>query len=74
MRFTRPPTSFEWALAVYLVATLLVAIGVVGLVVAYRAAPEKAGLALMLEIRSLWTLGIGFGVAIVFWVFRRWTG
>jgi hypothetical protein len=29
MRFTRPPTSFEWALAVYLVATLLVAVGVV---------------------------------------------
>ena len=73
MRFSRPPSLFEWSLAVYFIAALMVGFGVVGLVAAHRAAPEKAEIALVLEQRALWTLGIGCGLALLFWVFRRLT-
>jgi Na+-driven multidrug efflux pump len=73
MRFSRPPTSFEWSLAVYLIAALMIGFGVIGLVAAHRAAPDKAEAALALEHRALWTLGIGCAVALLFWIFRRLT-
>ena len=47
--------------------------GVMGLIAAQGAAPEKAELALALEQRALWTLGLGCVLAIAFRVFRRWT-
>ena len=38
--------------------------GVMGLIAAQGAAPEKAELALALEQRALWTLGLGCALAI----------
>jgi hypothetical protein len=73
MRFSRPPTSFEWSLAVYFIAALMIGFGVVGLLAAHRASPEKAEGALALEQRALWSLGIGCALALLFWLFRRLT-
>lgn len=73
MHFPRPPTSFEWSLAVYSIAALIIGFGVMGLIAAHRAAPEQAETALALEQRALWTLAIGFGLAILFWLFRKLT-
>jgi len=73
MHFSKPPTRFEWALAIHLIALLMVGFGVAGLVVAHRAAPEKEALALALEHRALWSLGLGLGLVLVFWVVRRFT-
>jgi uncharacterized membrane protein YczE len=73
MHFSRPPTSFEWALAIHLIALLMVGFGVVGLVVAHRAAPGKEALALALEYRAFWTLGLGLGLVFLFWVVRQFT-
>lgn len=73
MRFSKSPTSFEWSLAVYFIAALIIGFGVLGLVAAHRAAPERAEAALALEHRSLWALGIGCALAFGFWIFRRLT-
>ena len=70
---TRSPTPFEWAFALYFIAFLLIGLGVVGLVVAHRAAPGKEAAALVLEHRALWFLGLGLGVALITWIFRRLT-
>ena len=73
MKFSRPPTVFDWALAVYFIAALMIGFGVVGLVAAHRAAPEKAVEAAALAHHSWWVLGTGLGVALVFWLFRKFT-
>jgi len=71
MQLSKPPTPFEWSLAVYLIAALMIGFGIVGLVAAHRAAPDKAEAALALEHRALWTLGLGCALALVFWLFRK---
>lgn len=68
---TKPPTPAEYAVITVVIAGLLIIFGVVGLVVAFRAPPEKHELALALEHRAFLSLGIGIGIAFVYWLIRR---
>ncbi|RJP76464.1 MAG: hypothetical protein C4522_17915 [Desulfobacteraceae bacterium] len=73
MHLSRSPTPFEWALALYFVAVLMIGFGIAGLVVAHRAAPDKEAAALALEYRAFWFLGLGVGVALITWISRKLT-
>jgi L-asparagine transporter-like permease len=52
-------------------AVLFIVLGVIALVVAFRAPAEKHELAVALAHRGFWLLGIGGAIAFGFWLFRR---
>ena len=68
---SKPPTPAEYAVIVAVVAVLFIALGLAALVVAFRAPPANHELALDLEHRGLWSVGIGLGIAVLFWLSRR---
>jgi hypothetical protein len=70
---TQPPTPTEYAVIAWVVAGLLIAFGVVALVFSFRAPPEKHELAVALEHRGFWSLGLGVGIASIYWLVRRIT-
>ena len=74
MRFPIPSketTPAEYAVLVVFVAVVFIILGVVALVVAFRAHAEKHELAVALAHRGFWLLGIGAAIALGFWLFRR---
>ena len=68
---SKKPTPSEYTVLVVFVSAVFIILGVVTLVIGFRAAAEKHDLAVALEIRGLWCLGIGVAIAIGFWLFRR---
>jgi uncharacterized membrane protein HdeD (DUF308 family) len=68
---TRKPTPSEYAVLVVFIAAVFIILGVIALVMAFRAPAEKHELAVALEYRGAWCLGIGVAIAIGFWLFRR---
>jgi len=70
---TKPPTSSEFAVIVLGIAGLLMALGVVALIVGFRAAPEQHETAVTLEVYGLGCLGLGAAIAFIFWLVRRFT-
>ena len=69
----KPPTPAEYAVIAVLISGSLIILGVVGLVFAFRAPPEKHELALALEHYSAWAIGLGVGIALIAWLVRRLT-
>jgi len=56
---------------VVFVATVLIIVGVVALVMGFREPAEKHELAVALEHRGVWMLGIGIAIAFAYWLFHR---
>ena len=74
MRFpipSRETTPSEYAVLVMFIAVVFVILGVIALVVAIRAPAEQHELAVALEHRGFWMLGVGGAIAFGFWLFRR---
>jgi L-asparagine transporter-like permease len=74
MRFpypSRETTPSEYAVLVVFVAAALIIVGVVALVMGFRAPTEKHEVAVALEHRGFLLLGIGVAIAIAYWLFRR---
>jgi hypothetical protein len=74
MRFPIPSketTPAEYAVLFVFVAVVFIILGVVALVVAFRAPAERHELAVALAHRGFWLLGIGGAIAVGFWMFRR---
>jgi hypothetical protein len=74
MRFpypSREPTPAEYAVLVVFLSAGFIIVGLIALVVAFRAPSEKHALAVALAYRGLWSLGIGVAIAAAYWVYRR---
>ena len=74
MRFpypSREPTPSEYAVLALFIAAAFIILGVIALVVAFRAPAKKHKLAVALEHRGFGSLGIGVAIAVAFWLFRR---
>ena len=74
MRFpypSREPTPSEYAVLVVFIAAVFIIVGVVALVMGLRAPAEKHEVAVALEHRGLWSLGIGGAITVAYWLFRR---
>jgi L-asparagine transporter-like permease len=74
MRFpypSRETTPSEYAVLVVFVAAALIIVGVVALVMGFRAPAEKHDVAVALEHRGFLLLGIGVAIAIAYWLHRR---
>ena len=70
----KSPTHGEIGVLTWVMVGLLVGFGLTGLVVAYRAPPEKHDLALALNFLSGCSLGLGILLAIIYRIVRRWLG
>ena len=70
---TKPPTPSEFAVIAWVIAILLIAFGIFGLVFAFRAPPDKHEIAIALEHRAFLALVIGFGIIGAYWFVRRFT-
>jgi len=65
------PTPEEWAVIIVFFSFIFIAFGIVALVVAFRAPPEKHSLAVPLAHLGFWSLGIGGAIAVGFWLIRH---
>ena len=77
MRFpypSRETTPAEYAVLVEFGAAFFIILGIIALVIAFRAPPEKHELAVAVCYRGLWSLGIGVAIACAYWLFRRVKG
>ena len=52
-------------------SVVLIVLGVIALVVGFRAPAEKHDLAVALEYRGAWCLGLGVAIAIAYWLYRH---
>jgi len=71
---SRKPTPSEYAVLVVFISAVFIILGIIALVVGFRAPIEKHDLAVTLECRGAWCLGIGVAIAIGFRLFLRILG
>jgi len=74
MRFpypSRETTPAEYAVLVVFGAAFFIILGLIMIVVAFRAPPEKHELAVAVGYRGLWSFGIGVAIAVGYWLYRR---
>jgi len=75
MRYpTSKPTPSEYAVLAVLASVVFIVLGVVALVVAFRAPDDKQELAATVMRGGFVSLGIGLTIAFLFWLHRRLTG
>lgn len=70
--FLKKPTPAEHAVLVWFACAVFVVLGIVGIVVGFRVPADKHDLAVGLESRGAWSLGIGIALAAAYWLYRRW--
>ena len=68
---SREPTPSEYAVLVVFISVVFIILGIVALVVGFRAPAEKHELAVALEYRGACSLGIGLAIAAGYWLYRR---
>ena len=69
--FPKKSTPSEYAVLVWFVCAAFVILGIVALVIGFRAPADKHDLAVALESRGAWSLGIGIAVGAGYWLYRR---
>jgi ABC-type polysaccharide/polyol phosphate export permease len=68
---TQKPTSAEYTVIVWCLSILFIVLGIIALVVAFRARPEKHVLAMLLAWRGVICIGVGFGILFLYRLIRR---
>lgn len=68
---SRKPTPSEYAVLVVFVSLALIILGIVAIVVGFREPASQHDLAVELEYRGAWCLGIGIAIGFGFWLVRR---
>jgi hypothetical protein len=68
---SKKSTPSEYAVLVWFVCAVFIIVGIVALVVGLRAPDGKHDLAVALESRGAWCLGIGCAIAAGYWLYRR---
>ena len=71
IHLTKRPTLTEYAIIAVVLTVLLIVVGIVALVIAYSAPPDKAHLAAQLARYGWLSLGLGVFVGVAIWLFRR---
>ena len=71
MNSVKPPTPSDYAVIVVVGSAVSIVLGIVAVVMAFRAPPEKHDLAVHLEHLGFCSLGLGVVLAGIFWLYRR---
>jgi len=69
--FPKKPTPSEYAVLVWSACAVFIVLGIVALVVGFRAPADKHDFAVALESHGAWSLGIGIVVGAGYWLYRR---
>jgi hypothetical protein len=69
--FLKKPTPSEYAVLIWFACAVFIVLGIVSLVVGFQVPADKHDLAVALESRGAWSLGIGIAVAAAYWLYRR---
>ncbi len=64
------PTSLEYLVIFTVISLALIAFGVVACVIGFRAPAEKHDLAIALQHRGYWSIGLGIFIAVAYFLFR----
>jgi len=67
----KKPTPSEYAVLVWFASAVCIIIGIAALVTGFRAAEANHDLAVALQVRGAWCLGIGIFLALGYWLYRR---
>jgi hypothetical protein len=67
----RKPTPAEFLVIFFLSVASLLGIGLVALIAASRAPPQKHDSAAQLVRLGLWSLGLGVASIVGYWIYRR---
>jgi hypothetical protein len=68
---SKKPTPSEYAVLVVCASLGFIVLGIVALVVGFRAPAQKHELAVLLEYRGAWCVGIGLAIALGYWLYHR---
>ena len=68
---SKKPTPSEYAVLVWFVCAIFIIVGTAVLVIGFRAPEDKHDVAVALESRGAWCLGIGIAIAAGYWLYRR---
>lgn len=68
---SKKPTPSEYAVLAWFICFVFIVVGIVALVVGVRAPAEKHDLAVALETRGAWCVGIGLAITAAYWLYRR---
>lgn len=68
---SKSPTPSEYVVLIFFIAAIFIILGVVGLIIGFRAAPEKHDMAAALEFRGAICLGIGLLIIFACWLYRQ---
>ena len=68
---TKRPTPTEYGVIAVLFSAIFIILGIIALVVAFRAPPDKHELAVALTHRGLWSIGLGTAIGAVYRLIRR---
>ena len=73
-RPTKEPTPSEYAVLLACLAVVLIVLGVIALLMAFRMDVARQELAAVLAEGGWWSLGIGVAIAAGLWLIRRLSG
>lgn len=68
---SKDPTPSEYVVLIFFIAAIFIVLGVVGLIIGFRASPEKHSLAAALEFRGAVCLGIGLAIIFAYWLYHQ---
>jgi len=68
---SKKPTPSEYSVLVVCASLGFIVLGIVALVVGFRAPSQKHELAVLLEYRGAWCVGIGLAIALGYWLYHR---
>ena len=68
---SKRPTPSEYAVIVVLLSVVCIILGMVALVMGFRQPPQNHKLAVALEYRGAWCVGVGVIIAFLYWLYRQ---
>lgn len=68
---SKSPTPSEYVVLLFFIAAIFIILGIVALVIGFRAAPEKHDMAVALEFRGAVCLGIGLAIIFAYWLYHQ---
>ena len=68
---SKKPTPSEYAVLGLFISFAFIAVGIVALVIGFRAPEAKHDAAVALETHGAWCIGIGLAIAVGLWLYRR---
>ena len=68
---SKSPTPSEYVVLIFFIAAVCIILGIVELVIGFRAPAAKHDLAVALEYRGVICIGIGLAIIFAYWLYHQ---